>query len=132
MTEVNQVHTNVRRHLGPYGLWLRFEDKLQLGVPDWHYVSRGNVGWMEAKVVPAAGKCPRHFTLEQLMWGGAYVAAGGRWCLLALVLSEPATWRLYDVLGARAWFDGRPDLWAFSISGRFPTREILDEVAPLR
>jgi len=130
VTEGNQIHSNVRRHLGPIGLWLRFEDRFQLGVPDWHYVARGRTGWLEAKVIQANGACPSHFTRDQLMWGEAYAAAGGLWHLLGLVLAKTPSWRLYDVRGARAWFEGG-DGELFDISGRLPTREVLDQVAPL-
>jgi hypothetical protein len=82
-------------------------------------------GWIESKLIPASGKRPDKFTLEQLMWGEEETVAGGRWHLFGLVQSKPACWVLYDAPRARAWYEGSDVEPIFAISGRFPTRELL-------
>lgn len=129
MTERNQVDGAVSAHLGPLGRFVRIDSAFAAGVPDWHYVLRGTSGWIESKLVPRSGRRPDHFTREQLLWGEAEVAAGGRWFLLAL--REPRIWLLYDALGARAWFDGTGNRPIVESPGRFPTREIVRAIAPV-
>src|SRR5271165_2976380 len=127
MTEANQVHSVASHHLTPYGRWDRVDNPLQPGWPDVYYNFWGCTGWVEEKLIPPSGKCPGHFTLEQLLWGEREVALGGRWFLLSRC---GARWRLYDAAGARAWFDGIANPWLFDLGGKFPVREILDRLAP--
>jgi hypothetical protein len=131
MTEASQVRSAINT-LSVYGVVIPISDRVGSGVPDHHYVLRRVAGWLEAKVIPPSGGCPAHFTREQLMWGEDYVAAGGLWHLLGLVERKPPLWRLYDTIGARAWFEGATnDLWLLNLSGPFPTRQVLDCIAPL-
>ena len=133
MTEANQVDAAVRRHLGPLGRWIRMQSAIDAGVPDWHYTMlRGGVsGWLEDKLIPPSRRCPGTVTLDQILWGEAEVAAGGRWHLLGL---EPRTrtWLLMTSGQARAWFDGGPLAAVIESTGRFPTREIALALAPRR
>ena len=129
MTEASQVRAQLRSHVGPLLRLVATSAPVAVAnsdVPDHHWCGRGASGWIESKLIPASGRRPDHFTLGQLMWGEEEVAAGGRWHLLGLVQSAPARWVLYDTVGARAWFEGAADdRWLFSVSGRFPTRELL-------
>jgi hypothetical protein len=127
MTEVNQVAGVARRHLAPYGRLVTGLRGVEPGVPDTYYNLLSVPGWYECKVIPANGSCPDHFTKEQLMWGMAEVAAGGRWHLLGRCGPR---WRLYDVPGAMAWRAGNISSWLLDISGRFPMREIIEHLAP--
>ena len=131
MTEISQINSIVRRHLAPLGRFIRMESSIIVGLPDWYYVLRGQSGWIEAKLVPPSKRCPSHFTLDQILWGEAEVAAGGRWHLLGL---EPRTraWMLFDVGQARAWFDGENHDLVAEATGPFPTREIALALAPRR
>lgn len=131
MTEKRQVNHTARRYLAPYGRWTRIENRVGDGTPDQHYTLRAVSGWVESKLIPASGACPAEFTRDQLMWGEAETAAGGKWFLLGLRLSAPAEWWLLDAPTARAWFEGRPFEPLVRVSGRFPLREILDRLAPL-
>lgn len=99
------------------------------GVPDWYYVLRGTPGWLEDKLIPPSRRCPDTFTREQLMWGEAEVAAGGRWHLLGL---EPRTrtWLLFNAAQARAWFDGEDYDLTVEATGLFPTKAIALALVP--
>ncbi len=133
MTETNQVHDVAKRHLAPYGRWDRVDNAAHLGWPDVDYTLFGVHGYCEEKIIPASGRCPDHFTLEQLMWGEREVALGGRWFLLgrqAMAHNRIATWILYDAPGARVWFEGDAERWLFRTIGDFPTRQVLDRLAP--
>ena len=130
MTEATQVNGAVRHHLGPYGRFVRVEDAFTVGVPDWYYRCRGSSGWLEAKLVPRSGRCPPAFTREQLMWGEAEATAGGSWFLLGL--RDPRVWLLYDAARAREWFDRVGNRPLLELTGKFPTREVLDLIAPRR
>lgn len=131
MTEANQIDAAVRTHLGPYGHWVRIPPGFEAGLPDWHYTMlRGGIsGWIEDKLIPASRRCPALFTIDQLLWGEAEVAAGGRWHLLGL---EPRTrtWMLFNAAQARAWFEDRDHDLVVETTGSFPTREIALALAP--
>lgn len=129
MTEATQVWAVCRKHVAPYGRWKRIEDRLEAGVPDVSYTllrPYGRQGWLELKLFRDENRCPYHFTLEQLMWGEAEEAAGGNWHLLGRCGS---TWLMYDVVEARILFEGGQATPCFRISGRFPLRELLLELA---
>jgi hypothetical protein len=132
VTERNQVNVTARRFYKPYGRWERLESRIGVGWPDQYYVLRGVSGWVESKLIPASGARPKEFTLDQLIWGELEVAAGGRWHLLGLRQSEPAEWWLLDPVLARLWYEGEPCEPLVRISGRFPLRETLDYLAPLK
>src|SRR5579863_9635998 len=102
MTESTQVWAVARRYLAPYGFLARIESRIELGVPDVHYVLRGIVGWWESKLFEIEGRAPSHLTREQVMWGETYVAAGGRWHLLG---RAGPVWLLYDAFAARSLFE---------------------------
>lgn len=129
MTESSQVWSVARKYLAPFGRIQRLENRLDVGWPDSVYTLRRVSGWLELKLVPTSGRCPEHFTLDQLTWGELEVAAGGRWHLLARRGRE---WVLYDAVGARAWFDGTENAPLIAQTGRFPLRDILMHIAPLR
>ena len=129
MTERNQVHHIARKYLSPFGRLVRFENSLVAGTPDLYYLLRGVSGWLEEKMVEPSGILPKHLTLEQIMWGEAEVRNGGRWHLLARC--GPAWW-LMDARGCRSWYQGAPATPLIAITGRFPVKEILDIIAPLR
>jgi len=103
------------------------------GIPDWHYTMlRGGVsGWLEDKLIPPSRRCPAIFTIDQILWGEAEVAAGGRWHLLGLE-SRTRTWMLFDVIQARAWFDGLDYDLVVEARGPFPTKEIALALTPRR
>lgn len=128
MTEATQVNHVIRRDLGPYGRFLRVEHSIETDWPDWFYRCRGTAGWIEAKIIHKSGRCPRHFTRGQLMWGEEEARTGGSWYLLGL--REPRTWLLYNAAGAREWFDGIANRPLLELPGRFPTREIIEIIAP--
>jgi hypothetical protein len=128
MTESRQVHAVARRYLAPFGRYERVDNRLGVGWPDAYYLLRGVSGWIEEKILPPSGNPPGHLTLEQIRWGLAETAAGGRWYLLG---RRGAEWRLYSAAGAAAWHGGGPDGALLSVTGRFPLREVLDEIAPL-
>lgn len=128
MTERNQVHAVARKYLAPFGRFERVDTPLADGWPDVYYNLRRVSGWIEEKIVEPSGRCPDHLTLEQVMWGEAEVRAGGRWYLLARCGS---TWWLMTAAACRVWREGGPAEPIFAIRGRFPTREILDVIAPL-
>lgn len=133
MTEATQVNAAVRTHLGPLGRFLRFEHAHDNGWPDWYYVLRGTAGWVEAKLIPPSGRPPKHFTKSQLMWGEDEVNAGGRWHLLGLRLDgKLREWVVYDTLAARRWFDTTEPCPSFVARGPFPTRELVELLAPRR
>lgn len=118
-----------RTYLSPYGRLVRIENQIGSGTPDLFYTLRKISGWLELKLLPESGAVPDHFTREQLMWGQAEAAAGGRWHMLG---RSGAAWVLYDAPRARRWFDGEANDPIFAVTGRFPLREVLDELAPLR
>ena len=127
VTEATQVKAVARRYLAPYIRLVAIEGVFAPGVPDFYYCGWGVSGWCEAKLIPTSGRRPDHFTLDQLLWGEAEIAAGGLWHLLG---RSGAYWIMYDALGARAWYEGAAERWLFRISGRFPLREVLDRLAP--
>lgn len=129
MTEKNQVHTVARRYLAPFGRFERVDTPLADGWPDVYYVLRGVSGWLEEKVIPSSRRRPNHLTLDQIMWGEAEVRAGGRWHLLGRCGAE---WWLMTAAQCRSWYEGGSTEPIFAVSGRFPLREILDTIAPLR
>lgn len=113
------------------------EGCLEPGTPDWYYRMRGAAGWVEAKLIPATGRCPEHFTLEQLMWGEDEVKYGGRWNLLGLRegrARQPREWVVFDAAGARDWFEGAAlaDTAIYREVGPFPTRDIAFLLVPRR
>lgn len=128
MTEARQVHEPARRALAPFGRFLRVDNPLTPGGADTYYILRQVPGWIEEKVVPPSGRCPDHFTREQLLWGEAEVRAGGRWYLLARCGPE---WWLMDVGAARRWFEGGEAEPMLRAAGAFPTKQVLDVIAPL-
>ena len=129
MTEATQVDDAVRRHLGPLGHFKRVTHATEAGWPDWCYTMRGISGWLEDKLIPPSRRCPSLFTLDQLLWGEAEVAAGGRWHLLGL---EPRTrtWLLFNAQQARAWFDGLNHDYMVEAAGPFPMKAIALALAP--
>lgn len=132
MTEASQVNAAIRTHLGPLGLFRRVEHAYEVGWADWYFRLRGCSGWIEAKLIPPNGRPPKHFTLEQLTWGEEEIRHGGSWFLLGLREGRRVrSWMLYDVRGAREWFEGsevgRP---LIDVQGRFPTTEIVRVIAP--
>lgn len=131
MTESNQVDAAVRRYLGPLGRWVRMQSAIDVGVPDFHWTMRRTSGWIEDKLISPSRRCPAHFTVDQLLWGEAEVAAGGSWHLLCL---EPRTrtWLLLSAAQARAWFDGAPLTATIEVTGPFPTKAIALTLAPRR
>jgi hypothetical protein len=131
VTEANQVDAAVRRHLGPLGRFKRVTHATEPGWPDWHYVCRGQQGWLEDKLIPPSCRCPGTFTLDQLIWGEAEAAAGGRWHLLGL---EPRsrTWLLFNAHQARRWYDGLDHDLTVEATGLFPTKELVLALAPRR
>lgn len=122
MTEINQICRAVSRNLSPYGRIIRIQDAVAVGIPDYYYLIRGVSGWMECKMIPLSGRCPEHFTKEQLLWAEAEMAHGGRWFLLARRGSE---WLMYDAVGARAFKDGEKAWARLCQTGPFPTLDIL-------
>ena len=132
MTEATQVDDAVRRHLGPLGHFKRVTHATEAGWPDFHFVLRGQQGWLEDKLIPPSRRCPSTFTLDQLRWGEAEVAAGGSWHLLGL---EPRTrtWMLFNVVQAGMWFAGRDGYGlVVEATGVFPTKELVLALAPRR
>lgn len=128
MTEANQVNGAVRANLGPLGRFVRVESSIDAGIPDFYYRLRGIAGWLECKLIPPSGRAPKHFTLDQLLWGEEEVRYGGRWFFLGL--REPRTWLVYDVKGARSWLEQTRNEPVLEIAGRFPTKEITLILAP--
>jgi len=123
MTEAYQVYRAVNRDLAPYGRFIRVSDSTASGIPDYYYLVRGASGWLECKLLPLSGRCPDHFTLEQLLWGEEETAHGGRWYLLGLCGNE---WSLRDPVGARAFRDGKRERPTLLVQrGPFPSRDIL-------
>lgn len=122
LTEFNQICRIVSRSLSPYGRIIRIQDSVASGIPDFYYLLRGTSGWLECKLLPANGRCPAHFTLEQLMWGEEETAKGGHWFLLGL---RDGTWLLYDAAGARAFKDGEKSWTRLSRTGPFPVLDLL-------
>jgi hypothetical protein len=122
MTEYNQVCRIVSDRLRPYGRIIRISDAVSIGIPDFYYLLRKVSGWLECKILPTNGRCPAHFTLEQLLWGEEETAKGGRWYLLGLCGAE---WRMYDAAGARAFRDGDCQWPLYCQIGPFPTSDIL-------
>lgn len=129
MTEAAQVHKVAYRYMAPFGRMVRVENRLLVGTPDAYYVLRRISGWLEEKIVPKSGRPPKHFTLDQILWGEDEVRSGGRWYLLARCEAE---WWLMDIVQARKWWAGEPAAPSVRMTGRFPTREILDIIAPLK
>jgi hypothetical protein len=131
VTEATQVNAAVRRHLAPFGRFVRMESAISVGVPDWHYTAHGASGWLECKLLPPSGRCPEHFTLDQMLWGIEEVRHGGRWHLLGLCLiGRRRIWRLYDVDGAIKWRAESKSAPLVEAEGRFPRREIFRHLAP--
>ena len=130
MTEASQVNAAIRHNLGPLGRFQRVEHAIEVGWPDWRYLCRGSTGWIEAKLIPKSGRCPPAFTLDQLLWGEDEVKHGGRWYLFGL--RAPRTWVLYDAPRARAWFNGLMPRPLLELVGPFPTKAVLDIIAPRR
>src|SRR5260221_119961 len=100
MTEATQVNNAIRTYLGPLGLFRRVEHRDDVGWPDWYFRLRGCQGWIEAKLIPASGRKPDHFTLDQLRWAEDEVRYGGAWFLLGLREApghRHRAWRLYDL-----------------------------------
>lgn len=128
MTESSQVWHVTREHLSPFGRLVRIENRLEIGFPDVYFCLRGQSGWIELKLLPLSGRVPDHFTREQLLWGRAEYEAGGRWYLLG---KRGAHWVLYDYPKAEQWFKGQ-EARLFSVEGKFPTKLILDTIAPLK
>ncbi len=113
--------------MGPLGNVRRFENSCDFGTPDVHYTLRiANIpvsGWLELKILAASGRAPEHLTLDQVLWGRAEVAAGGRWHMLCRAGRD---WLLYDVEGAAALFRG--DLTSIPIfrhRGKFPLAALI-------
>lgn len=129
MTEAAQVHKVAARYLEPFGRMVRVENSLLVGTPDVYYLLRHVSGWLEEKIVPPSGRPPKHFTLDQVLWGEAEVKAGGRWYLLARCGPE---WWLMNIEQARYWWGGGAPEPSVKMTGRFPTREVLDIIAPLK
>jgi hypothetical protein len=131
MTEANQIDAAVRTHLGVLGRFKRVTHATEPGWPDFYYVLRGISGWLEDKLVPPSRRCPPTFTLDQLLWGEAEVAAGGRWHLLGL---EPRTrtWMLFNVAQARAWFENEDHDLVVEEAGPFPTKALVLALSPRR
>lgn len=134
MTEATQVNVAIRRHLGPLGRFVRLEGAIGQGWPDWHYVLRGASGWIEAKLIPPSGAPPAHLTREQVMWAHEEFMAGGRWTLVGLRLKgREREWLAYGPIAAWNWYEAQapaePDLRA---AGAFPTRELVELLAPRR
>lgn len=128
MTEATQVNNAIREHLGALGRFKRMEHLIEVGWPDWYYRCRGISGWIEAKLIPRSGRCPALFTLDQLLWGEEEARWGGSWFLLGL--REPRTWVMYDASSARAWFDNTGNHPILEVDGKFPTKEIINLIAP--
>jgi hypothetical protein len=126
LTEKNEVHSACRRafHLPPAMLWMRVDNPLGRGWPDVTYCLLGVAGMVEEKLLPRRG-APKHLTVDQVMWGEAWTAAGGLWHLLC---RRGATWLLYDAHGARQLLDGEDA--PLVESKTFPRREFLDHLAP--
>ncbi len=131
MTEANQVDAAVRRHLGHLGRWQRMTHATEPGWPDWRYIMRGQQGWLEDKLIPPSRRCPATFTRDQILWGEAEIAAGGRWHLLGL---EPRTrtWMLFNAAQARRWFDDLDHDLVVEAVGLFPTKALVLALAPRR
>lgn len=129
MTEATQVWKVMRPLVAPYGRFKRIEsNSTELGIPDLSYTllsPRGRQGWLELKLFDAIGRCPLHFTRNQIMWGEDEVEAGGNWHLFG---RWESTWLLYDAAEARKLFDGEESSPIFQQSGRFPLRELLREL----
>lgn len=128
MTERSQINAAVRRHLGPLGFWERVESPITPGLPDWHYFMRLREGWLEDKLVPETRRCPKKFTLDQLLWAKRYVSFGGLWHLLGLTPSR--TWLLFDYPAADRWFHSGECAPVLAVRGAFPTGELMARLAP--
>jgi hypothetical protein len=128
LTEADRVWAVARRYLSPLGHVARVENPAFPGTPDVNYAlrpprsDRTLEGWFELKILPPSGAAPKHLTVDQIRWGETRAAAGGAWHLLA---RRGSFWELYDIKGARALFKGEGPFPLFSLSGRFPLREIL-------
>jgi hypothetical protein len=130
VTEANQVDAAVKRYLGPLGRFKRVMHP-EPGWPDFHYCLRGQSGWLEDKLIPPSRRCPETFTLDQLLWGEAEVAAGGRWHLLGLEV-RTRTWMLFNSIQARNWYDGKDYDLTVEAQGVFPMKAIALALAPRR
>jgi hypothetical protein len=95
MSEAAYWNDIVRPHLSPFGILKRVENAIDVGTPDVSYClrqsasTRAATGWLELKhidALPARSATSvriDHLTLEQVLWGEAWVGAGGRcWMLL--------------------------------------------------
>ena len=77
--------TLVRNNL-PFRCY-RVENRVMLGMPDVHYVSKGKSGWIELKFVP---KWPKKrintgYRLQQAIWAREYIKNGGQsWILIRI------------------------------------------------
>ena len=130
MTERRQINDVAGRALRPYGVWRRLEHSYEPGWPDATYCLLGATGFVECKLVPASGRCPEEFSLDQLIWGASWFRAGGLWHLLGLRAGE---WWLLTAPQAREWYDTREPPAAFALrghTGAFPVRAMLDVLAP--
>lgn len=126
MTEASTVWAPCRKYVTPYGRWKRIENGLSnvKGVPDVSYTllrPRGYQGWIELKLFDEIGKCPQHFTRDQILWGEEEVRFGGSWHLFGRCAM---VWIIYDAAEARKLFDGEVSSPIFQIQGRFPLQEL--------
>ena len=122
--------TTWRRHLAPYGQLLRVENALMAGFPDVLYCLRGRSGLLELKTDLAS------LTLEQVLLGEAWTAAGGAWWLgyRGQAGAHKGVWALFDARGARLAYSkmllpvsAAARLWT---TGAFPLQDVLDLLAP--
>ena len=127
MSEISQVWNPLRNNLGVYGHFTRIESPTISGIPDVAYTLFSCSGWIENKLFEHHDKCPSHLTLEQVLWGEAEIKAGGRWFLLGIC---NGIWLLYDIVGARTLLKGERPLPLIQYQGSFPTRRILEILAP--
>ncbi len=127
MTEATQVWGVCRKHLGPFGHLQRIENSTEKGVPDFNYCIMSCEGWVECKIGQREGIKPNSLTLDQVRWLERRAAAGGRAFLLVRV---GRLWLLYDAPRTRALYQGLSPRGLFCVSGRFPLRELLAELAP--
>jgi hypothetical protein len=126
VTEASQIYHVARERLVPYGRLVRLENLAGEGTPDWYYNLRARTGFVEAKIFDAEGR-PRHLTVKQVRWGEDEVRWGGRWFLLGRLGNM---WLLYDIKGASLLLGGEPSTPILRTCGPFPTRELLDILAP--
>lgn len=135
----------VRRHLSPFGVLRRVENKLDLGTPDVAYCLRlpgahdARSGWLELKRLHAWGRknlVVPHLTIDQVINLEQWVLAGGRAHLLMAVADDVVLCNGAGGLDARYVYQRALCRADAASSGallgslrEFPTRQLLEALA---